>query len=256
MPVTKRIIPCLDIKDGQVVKGTNFVGLRAMGDPVVLALKYAEQKADELVLLDITATVEGRSTFLPVVTAVAKAINIPFTVGGAIKTLQDAYKLLGAGADKTSVNSSAVRKPALLSELANEFGSQCVVLAIDAKRVGNWEQNPVWEVYVDGGRTPTGLDVLDWLQEGVRRGAGELLITSINQDGARTGFDTELMRRVAKVVTVPVIASGGAGNPQHFADVLAPGMADAALAAGILHEDLLTIPDLKLFLKSLDISVR
>jgi len=256
MPVTKRIIPCLDIKNGQVVKGTNFVGLRPMGDPVTLAAKYAAQQADELVLLDITATLEGRTTFLPVVTAVAKAINIPFTVGGGINSLQDAYQLLGAGADKTSVNSSAVRNPALLSALAKEFGSQCVVLAVDAKRVENGGQNPAWEVYVSGGRIPTGIDVLAWLQEGVRLGAGEILLTSINQDGARTGFDLELMGRVAQVVSVPVIASGGAGIPQHFAHVLAPGMADAALAAGIFHEDLLTVPYLKAYLKNHNISVR
>ncbi|MFN4299758.1 MAG: imidazole glycerol phosphate synthase subunit HisF [Thermaurantimonas sp.] len=249
--LAKRIIPCLDIKDGRTVKGTNFVNLRDAGDPVELAALYARQGADELVFLDITATVEGRSTFASLVARIAEVLDIPFTVGGGIRTAADVEALLAAGADKVSVNSAAVRRPQLLDELAANFGSQCVVLAIDAGSVGD-----TWQVYLDGGRTPTELSALVWAQEAVQRGAGEILLTSMDHDGTRSGFAIELTAAISEAVPVPVIASGGAGRIEHFAEVFTQGKADAALAAGIFHFGDVSIPDLKQYLHLQNIPVR
>ena len=249
--ITKRIIPCLDVKDGQTVKGVNFVQLRQAGDPVALGKAYAEQGADELVYLDINATVEGRAAFVDLVRRVARNLNIPFTVGGGIRTEKDVGELLEAGADKVSINSAAVRNLQLIEKLAKNFGSQCVVLAIDAKQVGDR-----WMVYVDGGRTPTELDVLQWASEAVQRGAGEILLTSMDHDGTKNGFAIELTRRVSEAVSVPVIASGGAGKPEHFTDVFTKGKADAALAASVFHFGEIPIPQLKQYLKSQNITVR
>ncbi len=249
--LTKRIIPCLDVKDGQTVKGVNFVQLRQAGDPVELGKAYAEQGADELVYLDITATVEGRRTFVQLVKKVAQNLNIPFTVGGGIKTVDDVRILLEAGADKVSINSAAVRNPSLIEQLATEFGSQCVVLAIDAKRAGK-----SWLVYVDGGRTPTELDAVQWAKEGVERGAGEILLTSMDHDGTKNGFAVELTRTISESVHVPVIASGGAGKKEHFVEIFQKGKADAALAASIFHFGEIPIPELKQFLKEQNIAVR
>ena len=249
--LTKRIIPCLDVKDGQTVKGVNFVQLRQAGDPVELGKAYAEQGADELVYLDITATVEGRRTFVELVKKVAQNLNIPFTVGGGIKTIEDVRQLLEAGADKVSVNSAAVRQPDLIGRLAREFGSQCVVLAIDARRVANG-----WIVYVDGGRTPTERDAIEWAAEGVQRGAGEILLTSMDHDGTKNGFAVELTRRISETVNVPVIASGGAGKKEHFVEIFREGRADAALAASIFHFGEIPIPELKQYLKEQNIAVR
>ena len=225
--------------------------LRHAGDPVTLGKAYAEQGADELVYLDITATVEGRATFVDLVRRVARNLNIPFTVGGGIRTEKDVGELLEAGADKVSINSAAVRHPDLIEKLAKNFGSQCVVLAIDAKQVGDR-----WMVYVDGGRTPTELDVLQWASEAVQRGAGEILLTSMDHDGTKNGFAIELTRRVSEAVSVPVIASGGAGKPEHFTDVFTKGKADAALAASVFHFGEIPIPQLKQYLKSQNITVR
>ncbi len=249
--LTKRIIPCLDVKDGQTVKGVNFVQLRQAGDPVALGKAYAEQGADELVYLDITATVEGRNTFVELVKKVAQHLNIPFTVGGGIKTIEDVRRLLEAGADKVSINSAAVRNPELLGHLATEFGSQCVVLAIDAKRIKSG-----WLVYVDGGRTPTDRDAIKWAKEGVERGAGEILLTSMDHDGTKSGFAVELTRRISEAVNVPVIASGGAGKKEHFVEIFREGKADAALAASIFHFGEIPIPELKQYLKEQNIAVR
>ncbi|GCD77241.1 imidazole glycerol phosphate synthase subunit HisF [Thermaurantimonas aggregans] len=249
--LAKRIIPCLDIKDGRTVKGTNFVNLRDAGDPVQLAALYARQGADELVFLDITATVEGRKTLIALVTHIAEVLDIPFTVGGGVRTVADVEALLSAGADKVSINSAAVRRPELIDALAKNFGSQCVVLAIDARRVGE-----KWCVHLDGGRTPTSHSALDWAKEAVDRGAGEILLTSMNHDGTRSGFALELTASISQAVPVPVIASGGAGRKEHFADVFTLGKADAALAAGIFHFGELSIPELKQFLLTRNIPVR
>jgi cyclase len=251
MAVTKRIIPCLDIKDGKVVKGTAFVNLKNMGDPAELALRYSNEGADELVLLDITATIEKRKTLASVVAAVARQVNIPFTVGGGVNSIEDASLLLAAGADKIAVNSAAFKVPGLIGDLAKRFGSQCVVLAIDAKSHGD-----SWQVYVSGGKVNTGIDIERWVRMGVDRGAGEILLTSIDQDGARSGFDMPLVRNVVQQVNVPVIASGGAGNMKHFRDVLESGGADAALAAGVFHEGSINIGSLKNYLKDNKIFVR
>ncbi|MDD4158399.1 MAG: imidazole glycerol phosphate synthase subunit HisF [Proteiniphilum sp.] len=248
----KRIIPCLDIKEGRTVKGVNFVGLRDAGDAVELARRYVEEGADELVFLDITATVENRKTLTSLVQRVAQEINIPFTVGGGIRTLEDAQAIIRAGADKVSLNSSAVERPALLTEIAEQFGNQCVVLAIDTKQEANGE----WMVYVQGGRTPTPLRTVDWAQEGARRGAGEILLTSMNHDGTRNGFALEITQAVSEAVSIPVIASGGAGSLEHFAEVFAQTKASAALAASIFHFGEIAIPTLKEFLKSKEIPVR
>jgi cyclase len=251
--LAKRIIPCLDIKEGRVVKGVNFVNLRDAGDPVEQARLYDEQGADELVFLDISATHEGRKTTLELVSRVAETVFMPLTVGGGIREVADIRNLLLAGADKVSVNSAAVKRPELLSEGAARFGAQCIVLAIDAhQRTGAVG----WEVYVNGGRIPTGINAVEWAVRGVELGAGEILITSMDADGTLAGYDIELTRTIAEAVSVPVIASGGAGIPSHFAVVLTDGKADAALAASLFHDGKLLIPDLKRELQVLNVPVR
>ncbi len=247
----KRIIPCLDVKNGRVVKGVSFVGLRDAGDPVECAKAYDKQGADELVLLDIMASHEGRSTMIDIVSRVANSVFIPFTVGGGITTTDDFKELLRAGADKISVNSAAVRNPELINDAAYKFGSQCVVCAIDAKRNG-----ASWEVYLNGGRIPTGIDAIKWAEEAYKRGAGEILLTSMDKDGQKTGYDIELTRAVSESVGIPVIASGGAGRAEHFLDVLTKGKADAVLAASLFHFNELPVPKLKEYLKENNISVR
>lgn len=250
--LTKRIIPCLDIKDGRTVKGTNFVNLRDAGDPVELGAYYAQQGADELVFLDITATIERRKTLSQLVNRIAHHINIPFTVGGGISSVEDVNVLLQNGADKISVNTSAFKNPQLISDLASEFGSQCVVLAIDTRQ----EEDGEWYVYLDGGRTKTNRNCFDWAKHGVMLGAGEILLTSMSHDGTKQGFAIELTKQFAENLPVPVIASGGGGNMQHFVDVFENGKADAALAASIFHFKEVSIPGLKLFLKGKNINVR
>ncbi len=249
--LAKRIIPCLDVKDGRTVKGTNFINLRDAGDAVELAKFYSANGADELVFLDITATVEKRKTLSELVKRVAAEINIPFTVGGGINTIEDIEILLSAGADKVSINSFAVKNPNILSDAAKNFGSQCVVLAIDAKRVES-----VWKVFLNGGRTATELDAIEWATRGVDAGAGEILLTSMNADGTKNGFEIELTRRVSETVNVPVIASGGAGKPEHFAEVFKHGKADAALAASVFHFREIEIAALKNYLRERNIEVR
>lgn len=249
--LAKRIIPCLDIKDGRVVKGVNFVNLRDAGDPVEQARLYDAQGADELVFLDISATNEGRSTTLNLVSRVAETVFMPLTVGGGIREVDDIRNLLLAGADKVSVNSAAVKRPELLSEGATRFGAQCIVLAIDARSNGS-----SWEVYVNGGRIPTGIDAVEWAERAVDLGAGEILLTSMDTDGTLAGYDIQLTRIVCDRVPVPVIASGGAGTIAHFAEVLTKGNADAALAASLFHDGKLRIPDLKKELQKLDIPIR
>ena len=252
--LAKRIIPCLDVKDGQTVKGTNFIVLRQAGDPVTLAASYSQQGADELVFLDITATAEGRSTFTEMVTRVAAEVNIPFTVGGGIGSLHDVERLLLAGADKVSVNSAALRRPELINEIAAHFGSQVCVLAIDAKMDTTHADG--WRCYLAGGRTPTERGLFEWAREGAARGAGEILFTSMNHDGVKQGFAIEALQRLHRELPIPVIASGGAGAMQHFADVLRPGVADAALAASVFHFGQIAIPELKAYLAAEGIPVR
>lgn len=247
----KRIIPCLDVKNGRVVKGVSFVNLRDAGDPVECAAAYDKAGADELVLLDITATHEGRSTMIDIVERVANSVFIPFTVGGGIKTVDDFKELLRAGADKISVNSAAVRNPDLINEAACKFGSQCVVCAIDAKRNGAG-----WEVYLNGGRIPTGIDAVEWAKDAYKRGAGEILLTSMDCDGQKKGYDNELNRAVSESVGIPVIASGGAGAKKHFYDAFTYGKADAVLAASLFHFNELPVPELKKYLKEMNIPVR
>ncbi len=282
--LAKRIIPCLDVKDGRVVKGINFVELRDAGDPVEQAKVYDQAGADELVFLDITATHEARQTVIDLARAVAEQVFIPFTIGGGIRTVDDMRGILRAGADKISINSAAVRQPELISQGAEAFGSQAIVVAIDARRVGNKlavssEQLavsgkrvdapdssfiihnsqfiiPHWEVYVSGGRTATGLDVVEWAVEAERRGAGEILLTSMDADGTQEGYDLELTRAVATAVNIPVIASGGAGTVAHFAQALTVGGADAALAASLFHYKQLTIAEVKAYLVNQGIPVR
>jgi len=249
--LTKRIIPCLDIKNGRTVKGVNFQNLQDAGDPVELAAHYSAQGADELTLLDITATLEGRETFVNVVTDVAKSINIPFTVGGGISSAKQVEVLLSAGADKVSVNTSAIVNPQLIAELARQFGSQCVVVAIDTKLTEKG-----WEVVSHAGTKPTGLLTTDWAKECYNQGAGEILLTSFTSDGTRQGFALDITREVSEIVSIPVIASGGAGNAQHFVDVFTTGKADAALAAGIFHYGVLNIKSIKNELKANGIEVR
>ena len=253
--IAKRIIPCMDVDKGRVVKGVNYVNLRDAGDPVEQACIYDAAGADELVFLDISATHEGRDTVVETVRRVAERVFMPLAVGGGIRTVEDMRRLLLAGADKVSVNSAAVRNPALLSEGADRFGAQCVVLAIDARRSSTPTVNR-WEVYVNGGRTPTGIDAIEWAVRGVSAGAGEILLTSMDADGTLTGYDIELTRTVADAVRVPVIASGGAGTPEHFAQVLTDGRADAALAASLFHDGKLAIPELKSYLAGQGIPVR
>lgn len=249
---TKRIIPCLDVKDGRVVKGTNFVGLRDAGDPVELAARYDMERADELVFLDITASNEKRDTIVQVAKDCASKVFIPFTVGGGIKSVEDMRKMLKAGADKTSLNTAAIKNPSLISEGANRFGRQCVVLAVDARKNGEHS----WEVYINGGRTPTGLDCLEWVKKAVELGAGEILLTSMDADGTKDGYDIELTRAVSEAVNVPVIASGGAGKLEHFYDVLTLGKADAVLAASVFHYGEFTVRQVKEYLKSRGVEVR
>ncbi|WP_042353974.1 imidazole glycerol phosphate synthase subunit HisF [Bacillus rubiinfantis] len=253
MTLTKRIIPCLDVKDGRVVKGVQFVQLRDAGDPVELARFYDGQGADELVFLDISASVEGRKTMVEVVKAVASELAIPFTVGGGINSLEDMKKILRAGADKVSLNTAAVQHPNLIKEGADFFGSQCIVVAIDAKF--DPEIN-TWLVYTHGGRTATDKKVIDWAQEAARLGAGEILLTSMDSDGAKNGFDLDLTRVVSEAVTIPVIASGGAGNAEHFAQAFENGKADAALAASIFHYKETSVHEVKSYLRTKGVNVR
>ena len=249
--LTKRIIPCLDIRDGQTVKGINFVNIRNAGDPVELGRAYAEQGADELVFLDITATIEERKTFAKLVRKIALNVNIPFTVGGGVKTEEDVSILLDAGADKITINTSAVLNPPIINKLANQFGRQCIVLAIDANFNGK-----EWIVYTHGGRTETSIEVMSWARQAADRGAGEILLTSMNHDGTRNGYAVELTSSISGSLTIPVIASGGAGNMDHFIDVFTLGRADAALAASIFHFGEIKIPDLKNYLNNNNITVR
>ena len=250
--ITRRIIPCLDIKDGRTVKGTNFVNLRDAGDPVELGALYAKEGADELVFLDITATVERRKTLSELVNRIAHHINIPFTVGGGISSIEDVQVLLQNGADKISINTSAVKRPALINELAKEFGSQCVVLAIDAKK----EEDGEWYVYLNGGRVKTELKCFEWAKQGVEAGAGEILLTSMNHDGTKQGFALDITKQLAQNLPIPIIASGGGGTEEHFKDVFNLAKADAALAASIFHFKEIAIPDLKRYLSDQNIPIR
>lgn len=249
--LTKRIIPCLDIKDGRTVKGVNFVGLRDAGDPVELARRYTEEGADELVFLDITATKEKRKTLVALVKNIARHINIPFTVGGGIKTVEEIADILKAGADKVSLNSAIARDPELISRASDAFGSQAIVAAVDAKR-----KDDHWEVFVKGGSEPTGLDALEWIEKAEKMGAGEILLTSMDRDGTKSGFDIELLKEVNQRITIPVIASGGAGTIQHCCDAVELGKADAVLAASIFHFREIEIKDLKEKMHLQGISVR
>lgn len=249
--LTKRIIPCLDIKNGRTVKGVNFVNLIDAGDPVVLAKQYAELGADELVFLDISATLDGRKTMLEMVLKVAEQVNIPFTVGGGISSISDVDLLLKSGADKVSINSSAIKNPALVNELAEKFGSQCVVVAIDAKKIKG-----EWIVHLAGGTIVTALNLFDWAKEVEKRGAGEILFTSMNNDGTKSGFATEALAKLSTLLNIPIIASGGAGNIQHFVDAFQKGKADAALAASVFHFGEIPILKLKQELKNNKITIR
>ena len=251
--LTKRIIPCLDIKDGKVVKGVNFVGLKEVGDPIELAKKYDLQCADEVVFLDITASYEDRNIMKDIIERGASELTIPLAVGGGIRTLDDFRMILASGADKVSVNSAAINNPQLIKEAADEFGVQCVVIAIDAKKRADGSG---WNVYKNGGRIDTGLDAVEWAAKAVRMGAGEILLTSMDCDGMKTGYDIALTRQVSEAVSVPVIASGGAGTKEHFYQALTDGKADAALAASLFHYKELEIADLKRYLKERGISVR
>jgi len=249
--LAKRIIPCLDVKDGQTVKGTNFVNLRQAGDPVELGRAYSEQGADELVFLDITASHEGRKTFTSMVERVAATLSIPFTVGGGINELTDVDRMLSAGADKVSVNSAALRRPGLIDEIASHFGSQVIVCAIDARLDGQG-----WQCYVNGGRIPVGKSLMDWAHEAQERGAGEILFTSMNHDGVKTGFANEALRMLSDSLSIPIIASGGAGAKEHFRDTFIEGHSDAALAASVFHFGEIKIPELKMYLREEGINVR
>ena len=250
--LAKRIIPCLDVRDGRVVKGVNFVNIRDAGDPVELARFYSDQGAEEIVFLDITATHEARKTVADVVERTAEQVFVPLTVGGGIRTLDDFRELLRAGADKISVNSAAVARPELITEAAERFGSQCVVLAVDARSRGDG----TWEVVVAGGRKPTGLDLLDWVKRGEALGAGEILLTSMDADGTKAGFDLPMTKAVTEAVGIPVIASGGCGSLSHFAEVFEETGCDAALAASLFHFGELTVPQVKDYLRARDIPVR
>lgn len=249
--LAKRIIPCLDVKNGQTVKGTNFVDLRLAGDPVALGELYSQQGADELVFLDITASYEGRKTFTQTVEKVAERVNIPFTVGGGISEITDVERMLAAGADKVSINSAALRRPELINEMASRFGSQVCVVAIDACL-----NDGKWICYVNGGRVPTEKTLLDWATEAADRGAGEILFTSMNHDGVKTGFALDALAMLAEKLTIPIIASGGAGTKEHFRDAFETGHADAALAASVFHFGEISIPQLKNYLKQEGINVR
>jgi imidazole glycerol-phosphate synthase subunit HisF len=249
--LTKRIIPCLDIKDGRTVKGVNFVNIRDAGDPVELAAQYAQQGADELVFLDITATDEKRKTFANLVKEIARHINIPFTVGGGINSIEDVAPLLDAGADKVSINSAAVRRPELLDELSKAFGAQCIVLAVDARKIDNQ-----WIIHTNGGKIPTQKKLFNWAREGQDRGAGEILFTSMDHDGTKNGFAIDPLNKLHELLQIPIIASGGAGSMGHFVDCFLLGKADAALAASIFHFGEIRIPDLKEFLQKRNIPIR
>ena len=249
--LTKRIIPCLDIKNGRIVKGVNFVNLIDAGDPVVLEKQYADVGADELVFLDISATLEGRKTMLEMVLKVAAQVNIPFTVGGGISSVEDVDNLLQSGADKVSINSSAIKRPELINELSQKFGSQCVVVAIDAKQIDG-----KWMVHLAGGTIPTELELFDWAKEVAQRGAGEILFTSMDNDGTKAGFANEALAKLSALVNIPIIASGGAGSVQHFTDTFIKGKSDAALAASVFHFGEIPIPTLKQELKNNSIQVR
>lgn len=249
--LTKRIIPCLDIKNGRTVKGVNFVNLIDAGDPVALAKQYADVGADELVFLDISATLEGRKTMLEMVLKVAAQVNIPFTVGGGISSVEDVDTLLQSGADKVSINSSAIKRPELINELSQKFGSQCVVVAIDAKQL-----NGKWMVHLAGGTIPTKLELFDWAKEIEQRGAGEILFTSMDHDGTKAGFANIALAKLSALVNIPIIASGGAGSIQHFTDTFIKGKSDAALAASVFHFGEISIPKLKQELKNNRIQVR
>ncbi|MDT7831734.1 imidazole glycerol phosphate synthase subunit HisF [Flavobacteriaceae bacterium S356] len=249
--LTKRIIPCLDIKNGRTVKGVNFVNLRDAGDPVVLAKQYAAVGADELIFLDISATLEGRKTMRDMVLKVAAEVNIPFTVGGGVSSVEDVDALLRCGADKIAVNSAAIKRPELINELASKFGSQCIVVAIDAKKVGE-----KWYVHLAGGTIPTELDLFDWAKEVAERGAGEILFTSMDHDGTKSGFANKALAKLSELVNIPVIASGGAGTKDHFVDTFTKGKSDAALAASIFHFGEIEISELKKELKKNNIEIR
>lgn len=247
----KRIIPCLDIKDGRTVKGVNFIDIRDAGDPIALAKRYVKDGADELVFLDITATIEKRKTLLKLVEKIAKEINIPFTVGGGISCIKDVHAMLNAGADKISINSSAVKNPNLITQIANEFGSQCIVVAIDTMI-----ENDKWTVFVNGGKIPTGIEVLKWVKQVEKLGAGEILLTSMNNDGTKSGFALDIYNKVCQTINIPVIASGGAGEKKHFEDLFKKTKVSAALAASIFHYKEITIPQLKNYLKTKNIPIR
>jgi len=249
--LTKRIIPCLDIKDGRTVKGVNFVNLRDAGDPVALATQYALEQADELVFLDISATEQKRKTLADLVLKVAAAIDIPFTVGGGIASVEDVSVLLKNGADKVSINSAAVKRPELINEVANHFGSQCLVVAIDAKQVSGQ-----WKVHLVGGKVPTEIDLFNWAKEVEERGAGEILFTSMDHDGTKNGFANQALAKLSDTVNIPIIASGGAGSTQDFIDTFTLGKADAALAASVFHFGTIPIPELKQILKKQQIAIR
>ena len=250
--LAKRIVPCLDMIQGKVVKGIQFVNFRDAGDPVILAKKYSDEGADELVFLDITATVENRDILLDVVRRTAKAVTIPFSVGGGIRTVEDMRMILRAGADKVSVNTGAFKNPKLISYCAKEFGSQCVALSLDAKKVGPNR----WNVFINGGRTDTGVSAVDWAKKATKLGAGEILLTSIDTDGTKEGFNIELTKRISEAISVPVIASGGAGKLEDFVEIFKKGKADAALAASLFHFKELTIQDLKNYLRRKNIPIR
>ena len=252
MGLAKRIIPCLDVKDGETVKGTNFVNLRSAGDPVALGKAYSEQGADELVFLDITASFEGRKTFTDMVTQVARTLNIPFTVGGGINELKDVERLLYAGADKVSINSAAIRRPQLIDEITTRFGSQVCVVAIDARM----DDDGGWYCYLKGGRERTERDLFEWAHEAQERGAGEILFTSMNHDGTKNGYANDALRQLSDKLSIPIIASGGAGTREHFRDVFLLGHADAALAASVFHFGEIPVPELKQYLKQEGINVR
>lgn len=252
MPLAKRIIPCLDVKNGQTVKGTNFVNLRYAGDPVELGKAYSDQNADELVFLDITASFEGRKTFTDMVRRVAEALSIPFTVGGGINELSDVDTMLNAGADKVSINSAALKRPELIDEVAGHFGSQVCVVAIDARQ----EDDGNWRCYLNGGRVPTDRNLFEWAKEAEQRGAGEILFTSMNHDGVKQGFANDALAQLADSLSIPVIASGGAGKKEHFRDVFVEGKADAALAASVFHYGEIPIGALKQYLRDEGINVR
>ena len=246
--LTKRVIPCLDVTDGRVVKGVNFVNLRDAGDPIELAQRYDEQKADEVIFLDITATSDDRATTVELASRASEELHLPYTVGGGFRSVADVRRMIAAGADKVSVNSAAVKDPTLITQAATAFGTQAIIVAIDAKQVAG---NPnKWEVYLAGGRTPTGIDAVEWATEAAKRGAGEILLTSMDRDGTRDGFDCALTRAVARAVDIPVIASGGVGNLEHFAEGIIDGEADAVLAASVFHFGELTIRQVKEYMRS------